>query len=211
MATPSRAGKRDTGMRDKILDATAEIMLEEGYAAATSRRVAEKVGVQRALLYYYFPTMDDLYLALLRRGSAATLDSQRKALTSARPLHALWDLTVDPRGAGLLMEFMALGNHRKEIRAELAAGAEKFREAQIAALTLILSERADSSTMPPEVVSVLIAAIGRLIVLESAMGITTGHDKTLQLVSDYIQRCELPGPSALQPPSRLRRLRGNPQ
>jgi AcrR family transcriptional regulator len=192
MATPSRAGKRDTGMRDKILDATAEIMLKEGYAAATSRRVADRVGVQRALLYYYFPTMDDLYLAVLRRGTAVTLDNQRKALTSNRPLHALWDLTADPRGAGLLMEFMALGNHRKEIRAELAAGAEKFREAQIAALTVILPDHTDRTTAPPEVVSVLIAAIGRLIVLESAMGITTGHDKTLQLVSDCIQRYELP-------------------
>ncbi len=44
MATPQRTGRRDSGVRDKILDATAEIMLE-GYAAATSRRVAEKVGV----------------------------------------------------------------------------------------------------------------------------------------------------------------------
>jgi AcrR family transcriptional regulator len=159
MATPNRAGKRDTGMRDKILDATAEIMLAEGYAAATSRRVAEQVGVQRALVYYYFPTMDDLFLAVLHRGTAATLDSQRHALNSDRPLHALWDLTIDPRGAGLLMEFMALGNHRKEIRAELAAGAEKFREAQVAALTLILREHDDSTALPAEVVSVLIAAI----------------------------------------------------
>jgi AcrR family transcriptional regulator len=196
MAAPSRAGKRDTGMRDKILDAAAEIMLNEGYAAATSRRVAEQAGVQRALLYYYFPTMDDLYLAVLRRGTDATLDSQRRALTSDRPLHTLWDLTVDPRGAGLLMEFMALGNHRKEIRAELAAGAEKFREAQVAALTFILREHDDSTTLPPEVVSVLIAAIGRLIVLESAMGITTGHDKTLQLVGQYLQNYEVPHPRA---------------
>ena len=192
MATPSRAGKRDTGMRDKILDATAEIMLKEGYAAATSRRVAEQVGVQRAAVYYYFPTMDELFLAVLRRGTEATLASQLRALSSERPLHALWDLTIDPRGAGLLMEFMALGNHRKEIRAELAAGAEKFREAQVAALTYMLRPQTERATLPPEVVSVLIAAIGRLIVLESAMGITTGHDKTLQLVSDCIQRYELP-------------------
>ena len=45
----------------------------EGYAAATSRRVADEVGVQRALVYYYFPTMDDIYLAVLRRGTEARL------------------------------------------------------------------------------------------------------------------------------------------
>jgi AcrR family transcriptional regulator len=194
MSTPSRAGKRETGMREKIVDACAEIMLTDGYAAATSRRVAEAVGVQRALVYYYFPTMDDLYLAVLRRASDISLATQRKALASDRPLHALWDLTVDTRGAGLMMEFMELANHRKEIRAELAAGAEKFREAQVAALTFILRSRAGDTTLPPEVVSVLIAAVGRLIVLEEALGMTTGHDNTLQLVGEYLNDYELDQP-----------------
>jgi AcrR family transcriptional regulator len=184
------SGKRDTGTRDRLLDATAEIMLEEGYAAATSRRVAEKVGVQRAVVYYYFPTMDDLYLAVLQRGTRARLDVQRRALASDQPLQALWDLTVDPRGTQLLMEFMALANHRKAIRAELAAGAERFREAQVAALTFILRDQGGRTVLPPDVVSVLIAAIGRLIVLESGLGITTGHDNTLELVSEYLHRYE---------------------
>lgn len=187
MARASQAGKRDTGTRDKLLDATAEIILEEGYAAATSRRVAEKIGVQRAVVYYYFPTMDDLYLAVLDRGTGTTLESQRRALETDRPLHALWELTVDPRGTQLLMEFMALGNHRKAIRAELAAGAERFREAQVAALTMA---RGDVDDLPSEVISVLIAAIGRLIVLESALGISTGHDATLKLVNEFLERYE---------------------
>ncbi len=195
MARPDRVGARDTGMRDKILDACAHIMLTEGYAAATSRRVAEQAGVQRALVYYYFPTMEELYLAVLHRGTEASLEAQRAALTTERPLHALWDMTVDPRGVGLLTEFMALGNHREEIRAELAAGAERFREVQVAALTFILrGERGGhgDAALPPDVVSVLIAAVGRLIVLESAMGITTGHANTMELVRELLDDHELP-------------------
>lgn len=202
MATSSKVGARDTGTREKILDATAEIILDEGYAAATSRRVAEKVGVQRALMYYYFPTMDDLYLAVLRRGTQANLDAQRAALASDRPLHALWDLTVDPRGARLVLEFMAMGNHRKAIRAELAAGAERFREGQIAALTMILRDRTTVRIPHAEVVSLLISAIGRTLVLESAMGITTGHDKTLQLVGEYLGEYELADPRTAPAPDR---------
>ncbi|MFV8054616.1 TetR/AcrR family transcriptional regulator [Mycobacterium sp. 48b] len=203
MAKSNRTGTRDTGTRDKILDACAHIMLTEGYAAATSRRIAEEVGVQRALVYYYFPTMDELYLAVLRRGSEASLETQRTALNADQPLHALWDLTVDPRGVGLLTEFMALGNHRKEIRAELAAGAEKFREAQVAALTFILRSRPGNPAIAPDVVSVLIAALGRLIVLEAAMGITTGHANTMDLVREFLNDYELAEhePSAgAQPP-----------
>ena len=196
MARAVETGKRDTGTREKLLDATAEIILQEGYAAATSRRVAEKVGVQRAVVYYYFPTMDDLFLAVLERGTRATLDSQRRALSSDRPLHSLWELTVDPRGTQLLMEFMALGNHRKAIRAELAAGAERFRDAQIAALTSMERCDDDVPALPSEVVSVLIAAIGRLIVLESALGISTGHDATLKLVNQFLERYEVDSSSA---------------
>jgi AcrR family transcriptional regulator len=199
MATPSRAGSRDTGTRDKLLDATAEIMLKEGYAAATSRRVAEKVGVQRAVVYYYFPTMDELYLAVLRRGTDQNMEFQREALASGKPLHALWDMTVDPAGARLILEFMALGNHRKEIRAELAAGAERFREAQVAALTFILREHTAGDALPPEVVSVLIASVGRLIAMETGLGITTGHAKTLELVGEYLERFEVPHPGRRQP------------
>jgi AcrR family transcriptional regulator len=198
MATPSNAGKRDTGTREKLLDATAEIMVEEGYAAATSRRVAEKVGVQRAVVYYYFPTMDDLYLAVLKRDTKAGLEVQRRALDSDRPVHALWDMTTDPNGVGLILEFMALGNHRKQIRAELAAAAEAFREAQVAALTFILREHRADQPLPPEVASVLIASIGRLLVLEKGLGITTGHDKTIELVNEYLDRFEASPPGRAQ-------------
>ena len=190
MATQGKPGRRDTGTRDKLLDATVAIMLEEGYAAATSRRVADRVGVQRAVVYYYFPTMDDLYLAVLRRGAQLSLDAQRTALASDKPLHALWDMTVDPNGSRLTMELMALGNHRPEIRAELAASAERFREAQVAALTHMLRDRAGDGALPAEVVSVLIASIGRLIAIEAGLGITAGHDRTLEIVGDYLDRFE---------------------
>ena len=190
MATPGSVGKRDTGTREKIMLATLDIMFEEGYASATSRRIAEKVGVQRAVVYYYFPTMDDLFLEVLRRGTQENLAAQRRALGSKWPLHALWDMTVDPRGAQILMEFMALGNHRKVIREELAAGAERFREAQVAVLSFMLGEHPDTGPLTPEVVSVLISVIGRSIGLEKSLGITMGHDQTLGIIEDYLDRLE---------------------
>ena len=46
-------------------------MLEEGYAAVTSRRVAAKANLKPQLVHYYFRTMDDLFLAIHRRRVAA--------------------------------------------------------------------------------------------------------------------------------------------
>ena len=67
--TAPRATGRDSATRQALIQANAQIMLEEGYAAATSRRVAAKAGVKPALVHYYFPSMDDLFLAVLRAGA----------------------------------------------------------------------------------------------------------------------------------------------
>ena len=50
--------------RRRLLDATEEIMLEDGYAAVSSRSVAARVGINAPLVHYYFPTLDDLFMAL---------------------------------------------------------------------------------------------------------------------------------------------------
>ncbi len=91
-----REGTNDT--RDLLIEATGDILLEDGYAAATSRRVAAKAGVNPALVYYYFPTMDELFVAVLRRGAEANLERQRKALTSETPMRALWEWPPNPVG-----------------------------------------------------------------------------------------------------------------
>ena len=49
--------------RGVLLDATERLMVLEGYAAVTTRRVAGEVGLTAALVHYYFPKTDDLLLA----------------------------------------------------------------------------------------------------------------------------------------------------
>ena len=162
MTKPGKVGSRDSATRDKMLDATIQIMLEEGYAAATSRRVAALAGVKPALVHYYFPTMDELYLAVFRRGAAANLDRQQEALASDRPLHAFWETVSEPRGTRLLLEFMGLANHRKEIKAEISAWSERWREMQITALNFIVRQSGvDAEEFPPAALAVVVASIGR--------------------------------------------------
>ena len=80
------------------------------------------------LVHYYFRTMDDLFLALYPApgGSGPGAPCAGRCLVE-QPLWAFWDLSRDPRGTGLTMEFIALANHRKEIRAEITESAERFR------------------------------------------------------------------------------------
>jgi AcrR family transcriptional regulator len=201
MATSEQPRARDSSTRDMLIDATIQIMVDAGYAAATSRRVAGKAGVKPALVHYYFPTMDELYLAVFRRGATAYLERQQKALASDRPLHAFWDTLTEPKDTRLLLEFMGLANHRKEIRAEIAAWSERWREMQITALNFIVREHdIDPDEFPPAAVAVVIASIGRTLVLEQGLGAAGGHEEAITLVNRFLDRFEMP-----QPKTRRRR------
>src|SRR6201987_4716262 len=177
MTASDRPKARDSPARDMLVNATSQIMVEEGYAAATSRRVAAKAGVKPALVHYYFPTMDELYLAVFRRGAAIYLERQQQALASDRPLHAFWDTLTEPKDSRLLLEFMGLANHRKEIKAEIAAWSERWREQQITALNFIVRAHGlDTDELPLAAIAVIIASIGRTLILEQGLGTKGCHE-----------------------------------
>jgi AcrR family transcriptional regulator len=187
MATTRKAKPTDAGARQRLIEATAKIMRDEGYAAATSRRVATEAGVKQALVYYYFPTMDDLFVEVLRAGAEASLNNMRATLSDADPVRALWLMNSDPRLTGLNTEFMALANHRKAIRAELKTYAERVRDIETAAVTVALRGRGiDLDTYPAMAISMLIAQIARSMCNEAAVGVTLGHDELREFVERQI-------------------------
>jgi hypothetical protein len=100
----------------------------------------------------------------------------RAALTDADPLRTLWEMNSDSRLTSLNTEFMALANHRKTIRTELRAYAERVRDIETAAVTVALRARGvDLDKFPPVAVSMLIAQTARSLCNEDAVGVTLGH------------------------------------
>ncbi|MGA5467068.1 TetR/AcrR family transcriptional regulator [Mycobacterium sp. NPDC050041] len=196
MAAPRKPKAKDAGARLRLIDAAAQIMRDEGYAAATSRRVAAVAGVKPALVYYYFDTMDDLFLAVLRAGAEMSLAEMRKALTEDNPLRALWAINSDPRRTGLNTEFMAMANHRKVIGAELKAYAERVRDIETAAVTVALrTHGVDLDDYPPVVVSMLVAQMARSLCNEIAIGVTDGHDQMRAFLERFLVRYDADAPS----------------
>ena len=137
--SPRRIGAEDSKTRAQLLDAAEQLLLEEGYAAVTSRRVAAKAGLKPQLVHYYFRTMDDLFLEVFRRRAEENLARFERAIAADGSLRNLWRLNADPRGAAFTIEFVALANHRKAIRAEIARYAERFRAAQVEAMRAALA------------------------------------------------------------------------
>jgi TetR/AcrR family transcriptional regulator of autoinduction and epiphytic fitness len=195
--TQAKTGAADTGARRRLIEATAKIMREEGYAAATSRRIATEAGVKQALVYYYFPTMDDLFVEVLRAGADASLQRMRDVLTDDDPLQALWSINSDSRSTSLNTEFMALANHRKAIGVELAAYAERVRDIETAAVTLVMrANNVDLDQYPPIAISMLITQTARSLCNEDAVGVTQGHAELRAFVQRLLETLKMPPKSA---------------
>jgi TetR/AcrR family transcriptional regulator len=189
MANTRRLGAEDSATRLALLDAARSLLLEEGYAAVTSRKVAARAGLKPQLVHYYFATMDDLFIALVRHGAELNLKRQAKALSSPDPLRALWEFASDPAGATFTMELGALANHRKAIRAELSSYAERFRELQAQALGEICG-RVDvgAGELSPGLLAFLMTALAQVLVMEDALGVETGHKEARELIARLIEQ-----------------------
>jgi AcrR family transcriptional regulator len=191
MTSARRIGAPDAKNRGVLLDAAEQLMLEEGYAAVTSRRVAEKAALKPQLVHYYFRTMDDLFLAAFRRRAEEGLEAQAQVLQARQPLWALWRFSIDPAATAITMEFIALANHRKALRAEIAYYAERFREEQRKALSTVLDRYGiDRAEVPALVWSVLMTSVSRVLVIEQALGMSAGHAETVEFVERYLHRLE---------------------
>jgi AcrR family transcriptional regulator len=191
MTSARRIGAPDAKNRVLLLDAAEKLMIEEGYAAVTSRRLAGKAGLKPQLVHYYFRTMEELFLEVFRRRAEEALEVHALLLKSPQPLWALWRFGTDPAFTRISMEFMALANHRKEMRAEIAYYAERFREEERQAVTSALERYGDKGIdMPPVVWTVLMSSLSRFLVLEQAVGISGGHAETMELVESYLRHLE---------------------
>jgi TetR/AcrR family transcriptional regulator len=186
VASDRRFGLESSKSRGILLDAAEQLMREEGYAAVTSRRIAAKAALKPQLVHYYFRTMDDLFLALLRRGAEENRERLARALGSSEPLRAVWDLCSDTAAAALSAEFMALANHRKNIRAEIGRYAEEFRIMQVEVLSRVLEESGvDRKVWPLPAIVFLMESAARVLVIEKSLGMSTGHAEMIGLAKKY--------------------------
>ncbi len=177
--------------RQRLLDATEEIMLKEGYAAVSSRSVATAVGIQAPLVHYYFPSLDDLFVAVLQRRAGRTVERMAAALASPAPLRAWWELASDPRGTSLLIELIGAGKHRPALEAEVGRIAREVRRMQLDALEVLLPQYGiDAGDFPPVLVATAVQGVAFAAVQDLVAGFDTGPDEAIAAMGRLVDRLE---------------------
>ena len=92
MAIGRRKGSEHSATRLKLIEAAESLMLEEGYAAVTARRLAVKGGLKSQLLHYYFEDMDELFAAVIRRRGEVNLEKMVRELADGTSPGSLVEL-----------------------------------------------------------------------------------------------------------------------
>ncbi|HYB80115.1 MAG TPA: TetR/AcrR family transcriptional regulator [Mycobacterium sp.] len=87
--------KRGDDTRAKIIAETVRCIVEEGFAAATAKHVAERAGVTWGVIQYHFGDRNGLLMAVVDQGVASLVDSLSSADVSELPLHERIEVVVD--------------------------------------------------------------------------------------------------------------------
>ncbi len=113
--------ERRARTRAALLRAAGRVFAEHGYHRATLEDVTAAAGVSKGALYHYFPSKEQLFLALLEDRLGAGI-SEVEAVVAERGsdnehLGAAMEtflrrINRDPRWLPLLLEFLAYGSPR---------------------------------------------------------------------------------------------------
>jgi AcrR family transcriptional regulator len=169
-------------MRATLVEAAEQLIRDEGYPAVTARTLADKVNLKRQIVHYYFHTMDDVFIAVIRQNAEKMRARLEAAARSDEPLRALQMLNRDQDQAILAMELTALANRRPAVRAEVARAAQEARALQASMLSKHLKQRGITPQMQPIVATILLTSLAQVLALEAAIDIDSGHAETLTFV-----------------------------
>lgn len=76
---------RSRALVEAILEATARVLAERGYAGTNTNLIAERAGVSVGSVYQYFPNKDSLITALHERHAAEIHAALESVLAAAQP------------------------------------------------------------------------------------------------------------------------------
>ncbi|WP_405088877.1 TetR family transcriptional regulator [Microbispora sp. NBC_01389] len=103
--------------RTRLLEGALETLRTQGIAGASARAVATAAGVNQALVFYHFGTVDELLAAALRYGSEQRVTVYRERFAAVTSLRELLDL-----GRSLHAEEREAGN--LAVLAQMLAGSQ---------------------------------------------------------------------------------------
>lgn len=180
-----RKGPENSEVRTQLLNAAAELIAKEGWSAVTAGRVAEKIGLSRYIVHYYFGTTEDLLVALIKREGEWRRQSIIGVLGSGEPLRVIWELMNDTSTTE--KELTAVALRKKKVQIVVRHYIEEFHKLARQALERFLEARQIKPAIPPAVSAALMISVSQTLAVESALGASEGHPETKGFIEDWLR------------------------
>jgi AcrR family transcriptional regulator len=183
-----------------LLAAAGDLLREEGYAATSTRAVAERAGVQLSLVHYHFGSKRSLLLAVLEDLTERLLHRQQAMFSDERSFAEQWRtaceyLREDIRSGyvRILWELWAAGLADPELAERWRATQRGWRELIEARLERLQAERGVELPMPPRALATLIGSLFEGAEVEILAGVLedeTPHLEALEACAALIEGAE---------------------
>jgi AcrR family transcriptional regulator len=190
-ASPAR-----TEAINAILDAAEQLLVEQGHAAITTRKVAQRADVNPGLVHYYFGSMEEVLLQTLERFTARLTERQRALYAEPVPFIDKWRTAmhyltsdVDAGYEKIWFELQAMAWNMAEVRRRLGAVFRGWHDILMNAFDAGLDELGvDREQYPTEAVVSLVMTFNLGIMAERLSGFDSGHARLLSMIDDAIER-----------------------
>jgi AcrR family transcriptional regulator len=184
--TPARRmGAAGSATRSQLVQEAMKLVLKEGIGAVTARRLAEKLGLKRQIVHYYFSDIDELLIAVIKRNTEEFRDRLVKALQSGDPLSVIWQSGSEVPAT--VFEFTAISLRNKAIQTEFGRHIAEIRKIESVAISRYLEGRGISPRVSPAVVATLLSAVSHVLSMERRLGALDGHAELRTLVDSWIE------------------------
>jgi TetR/AcrR family transcriptional regulator len=174
---------------EAFLDAAERLLVDVGYAAITTRRLAQEAKANHGLVHYYFGSMENLLVRVLERFTERLLARQRLMYGAETSFLEKWRTAMRYLGADreyqkVWFELQALAWNRPELRDRVAHVNAEWR----AVLTEAFAEPREryGIEMPLEALVSLVITFNEGVMLERLSGITTGHAELLDWIDAWL-------------------------
>ncbi|HKB51051.1 MAG TPA: TetR/AcrR family transcriptional regulator [Solirubrobacterales bacterium] len=149
--------------RALLLAAATDLLREEGYAATSTRAVADRAGARLSLVHYHFGSKRGLLLAVLEDLTERLLDRQQEMFSDGRSFAEQWRTAcdylredIDSGYVRILWELWAAGLADPELAERWRATQRGWRELIEARLERLQAERGVELPMRPRALAALI-------------------------------------------------------
>jgi AcrR family transcriptional regulator len=186
--------------RALLLAAAGDLLREEGYAATSTRAVAERAGTRLSLVHYHFGSKRGLLLAVLEHFTELLLNRQQAMFSDNRPLAEQWRSAcdylredIDSGYVRVLWELWAAGLADPELAERWGATQRRWRELIVARIERFQTELGVELPMSPRALATLIGNLFEGAEAEILAGVPEDeapHMEALEACGDLIASAE---------------------